>query len=120
MGNILIDPRMPYGDHVEARDFNGRFEHDQPLVFTQQARWDERDKIVRLQNLGYEQEARHRVANLAPQLEARECLIRRAPEGSTRRRHENVIVTAEALNGHGPTMRERVLRADGYDVVLAV
>src|SRR5262245_17267251 len=120
MGDILINPWMPYGDDVEARDFNGRFEHDQLLAFTQQPGWDERDKIVGLQNLRYEQEARHRVANLAPQLEARECFIRRALEGSTCRRHENVIVNAEVLNCHGRTTRERVLRADGYDVALAV
>ena len=67
MGYILVDARMPYGDHIETRDFDRRLEHDQPLiVLAQQARWNECDKIVRLQYLRHEQKARHRVADLTP------------------------------------------------------
>jgi hypothetical protein len=29
MGYILVDARMPYGDHIETRDFDRRLEHDQ-------------------------------------------------------------------------------------------
>src|SRR6476620_7656115 len=70
MGYILVHARMPHGDHIETRNFDRRFEHDQPLiVLAKQARWNECDTIVRLQYRWHEQEARHGVANLAPQLE---------------------------------------------------
>jgi len=31
MGYILVDARMPYGDHIKTRDLDGRLEHDQSL-----------------------------------------------------------------------------------------
>jgi hypothetical protein len=50
MGDILVDPRMPDGDHIETRDLDRRLENDQPLIgLAQQARWNEANKIVRLQ-----------------------------------------------------------------------
>jgi hypothetical protein len=50
VGFILVDARMPYGDHIETRDLDRRPEYDQPpIVVSQQARWNECDKIVRLQ-----------------------------------------------------------------------
>ena len=52
MGYILVDARMPYGDHIETRDFDRRLAHDQPfIVRAQQARWNECDKIICLQYL---------------------------------------------------------------------
>ena len=52
MAHILIDAGMPFGDHIEARDFNRRLEHDQLLtVLAQETRWNDRNKVVRLPNL---------------------------------------------------------------------
>src|SRR5215467_8219469 len=102
MGYILGDARVPYGDHIETRDFDGRLEHDQPLVvLAQQARWNQCDKVVRLQYLWHEQEARHGVANLPAEPEASERPIGRAFEGSACWRHQNVIIIAKTLNSHG-------------------
>ena len=57
MGFILVVARMPNGNHFETRDFERKFAHDQPLiVLTQEPRWNECDKIVRLQYLRNEQE----------------------------------------------------------------
>jgi hypothetical protein len=50
MGYILVDARMPYGDHIETRDFDRRLAHDQSFVAgAQQAGWKECHKIVGLQ-----------------------------------------------------------------------
>src|SRR5262245_1898634 len=121
MGWFPVDARMPYGDDIETRNSDGRLEHDQTLiVIAQQARRNDCDKIVRLQYLRYELEARHGVPNLAPQLEAGKRLIGWAFEGSACWQHDNMIIVAKTLNGHGPTPREWMQGANGDDIALAV
>jgi hypothetical protein len=57
MGFILIVARMPNGNHFETGDLEREIAHEQPLiVLTQEARWNECHKIVRLQYLRNEQE----------------------------------------------------------------
>ena len=74
---------MPYGDHIETKDLDGRLEHGQPVVvLAEQASRDERYKIVRLQDVWDQQETRHRVANFTPQPESSKCPIGRALEGT--------------------------------------
>src|SRR5262245_27881016 len=121
MGHVLVNARMPYGDHIETRNFDRRLKHDQlSIVLAQQARRNECDKIVRLQYLRHEQEARHGIANLAPQLEPSKRLIGRALEGTACWRHENMIIIAKLLDRHGRTPRERMLRSNSDDIALAV
>ena len=51
MGYILVDARMPYGDHIETRDFDRRLAHDQSFVAgAQQAGWKECHKIPAAQH----------------------------------------------------------------------
>ena len=57
MGFILVVARMPNGNHLETGDLDRGLAHEQPLiVLAQQTRWNECDKIVRLQYLRNEQE----------------------------------------------------------------
>ena len=77
-------------------------------------------QIVGPQYLGYEQEARHRVAHMAPQPKPGERLIGWTLEGSACWRHQHVIVAAEALDSHGCSPRQRMLRANSDYIALAV
>jgi hypothetical protein len=42
MAHILVDTRMPDGDHIETRELDRRLEHDQSLVvLAHQPGWNE-------------------------------------------------------------------------------
>src|SRR5690349_18415099 len=121
MWYVLVDTRMPYGDHIKSRNFNRWLQYRQAfIVLAEQAGRDERYKIVRLQDVRHQQEARHRVANLAAQPQPGKRTIGRALERSPCRRHQNVVIAAEALDGQAFRACKRMLPANRDDVAFAV
>ena len=59
MSGVLVNAWMPDRDHIEPIDFQRRLEDDELFVlFADEARWNERDQIVRLQYFRNEKETR--------------------------------------------------------------
>ena len=118
MARIVVRAFMPNGELRKSRDIDRRFEQDEPVYAGNQAPRHDGNQVGRQQDFGEDQEAGYRYRDMSTSPDARQHVVRHAPEALASKGDEGMIQGAEAVDRERPRRRIGMIGAERADVAL--